>query len=60
MSAKQRDQVQDNLAAVELRLSEDEITSLDDMSILPPACEESRGHAGSGRASGIRTADAAR
>jgi len=36
LGAKRFDQLQDNLAAVELKLSEDEITQLDEVSALPP------------------------
>ena len=36
LGAKRLDQLQDNLAAVELKLSEDEITQLDEVSALPP------------------------
>ena len=36
LGAKRLDQLQDNLAAAELKLSEDEITQLDEVSALPP------------------------
>jgi aryl-alcohol dehydrogenase-like predicted oxidoreductase len=36
LGAKGLDQLQDNLAAMELKLSEDEITQLDEVSALPP------------------------
>lgn len=36
LGAKRLDQLQDNLAAMELKLSEDEITQLDEVSALPP------------------------
>jgi diketogulonate reductase-like aldo/keto reductase len=36
LGAKRLDQLQDNLAAVELKLSEDEIKRLDEVSALPP------------------------
>ena len=36
LGAKRLDQLQDKLAAAELKLSEDEITQLDEVSALPP------------------------
>jgi diketogulonate reductase-like aldo/keto reductase len=36
IGAKRRDQLQDNLAAVELTLTQDELRRLDEVSALPP------------------------
>jgi hypothetical protein len=36
IGAKRLDQVQDNLAAVELTFTEDELRQLDEVSVLPP------------------------
>ena len=36
IGAKRRDQLQDNLAAIELTLTQDELRQLDEVSALPP------------------------
>jgi hypothetical protein len=36
IGSKRLDQLQDNLAAVELTFTEDELTQLDEVSVLPP------------------------